>query len=403
MRRPVVLGGLLVVAVGCFLALRPTLDRLKEDARRMDRETDQVLAKAGDLAQRTSAVEALQAATAANPSDANAWMQLASAAQEAGRIDVALEAARKAVALGPTDPTPLLALADIQQRGRRYDEAIATYRLLLSREPHLPRAVAGLSFIYLAMGWTLEARDLLEAALRTHPKERPLRTALALASIQHNDFKRAESLLLELRKEDPSDPSLWGALTDMYLKASRPADALSVLKTARETQGDDPRIAVGLAQAYLAMGKAADAASACADAQRSGNTPPALQWHHAVALQRLGKAAESLRELEALYAQEPEFDGLRLMLGQSLVRAGRREEGKRLLDAHRAGLAKANRRAQASLRVSMNPKDAQAHLAMARIYSEEGNDGRMRAEANRALELNPGLEEASRLLAEARP
>ncbi len=403
MRRPIVLAVALGVLGAAWLGLRPTLERMRADARRIETETDRMVEQARTASGKSSAVEVARRAAEANPTDVAGWMQLATAAQEAGQVDDALSAAAKAVGLNPADPIPQLALADIQQRARRYDEAIATYRGLLSREPNLPRAVAGLSYIYLALGWTIDATKLLEAALKVHPKDRPLRTALALASVQHNDAKRAESLLLELRAESPEDPSLWGALTDMYFKASRPGDALKILEAASKQYPDDPRIPAGLAQAYLALGKADDARKVSSDALASGNTIPSLHWHLAMALQRLGRHAESLAQLERLYALEPEYDGLRLVLGQALVRAGRKDDGQKMLAEHRSRTTRANRRSQASLRVSMNPKDAAAHLEMARIYSEEGNDGRMRAEATRAKELNPRLGEADQLLAKERP
>lgn len=403
MRRAIVLPGLLVGLLVCWLALRPTLERMRADARRIDAETEAMLARSREQDSRQSTLATAQAAVDANPDDVAALLQLASVAQEAGQVETALDAASRAVRQNPSDSVPALALADIQQRSKRYDEAIATYRGILSREPDLPRAVAGLSFIYLALGWTFDASNLLEAALKAHPDDRPLRTALALASIQHNDFQRAEKLLKGLEREQPDDPALWGAMADMYLKASRPADALAILKMAHVSHANDPRLATGIAQAQLALGKAAEAERVASEALAAGNRTPALRWHRAIALNRLGKQDQALAELEALYALEPEFEGLRLMLGQALVRAGRKAEGQGMLAAHRSGVAKAAVRSRASLKVSMNPKDAEAHLAMARIYADEGNEGRMRAEARRALELNPNLAAAKGLLEGARP
>jgi len=403
MRRPVALAVALGALAVAWLGLRPTLERMRAEARRIETETDQMVAQAQTAGAKSTAVDVARRAAEANPTDVAGWLQLATAAQEAGLTDDALSAASKAVALNPVDPITQLALADIQQRARRYDEAIATYRGLLSREPNLPRAVAGLSYIYLALGWTIDANNLLEAALKAHPKDRPLRTALALACVQHNDAKRAESLLLGLRSESPEDPSLWGALTDMYFKASRPADALTVLEGASKQFPDDPRIPAGISQAFLALGKASDAERVAERALAGGNAIPSLRWHRGMALQRLGRHGESLEELETLYRAEPEYDGLRLVLGQALIRAGRKGEGQKMLAEHRALTARANRRSQASLRVSMNPKDAAAHLEMARIYAEDGNDGRMRAEASRAKELNPTLTEVDQLLSKERP
>ena len=403
MRRAIVLLGLLVGLLICWLALRPTLERMRADARRIDAETEAMLARSREQDSRQSTLATAQAAVDANPSDVAALLQLASVALEAGQVETALDAASRAVRQNPSDSVPALALADIQQRSKRYDEAIITYRRVLAAEPHQPRAVAGLSFIYLAMGWTIDATDLLEAALKAHPDDRPLRSALALASIQHNDFQRAEKLLKGLEREQPDDPALWGAMADMYLKASRPADALVIFEKARLSQSSDPRWAVGIAQAQLAMGKAAEAEKVAAEALAAGNETLALRWYRAIALNRLGKPDQALTELEALYSAEPEFEDLRLMLGQALVRAGRKSEGQAMLSAHKAASTKAAIRSRVILKVSMNPKDARAHLAMAKVYEQEGSDGRMRAEASRALELEPGLDEAKSILAKERP
>jgi len=293
---------------------------------------------------------------------------------------------------------PLLAKADILQRAHRYDAAIEAYRALLAIEPNLPRAVAGLALIYLSMGWTAEARDLLDRAVLAHPGDRPLRTALALACVQHNEIAKAEGLLLGLQADAPDDPAVLGPLADLYLKASRPKEALSVLERARARFGDDPRIATGIAQACLAIGDADRAERECAAALRGAPSATPLLWQRALALQRLGRSAEATRVLEAVHGLEPSHESVRLLLGQAWIRAGKRKEGAELLAEHRAAVASASVRARASLKVSMNPRDAEAHFAMARIHRENGETGRMRAELRRVLEIDPKSRLARRWL-----
>ena len=382
-----------------FVALRPALQRMGENARSIDRETDRIEARADRGGVVAAALAKARDAAKATPSNPSAWIDLAGAAQDAGFPDEALSAVAEAARLRPGDPLPLLAKADILQRAHRYDEAIAAYRALLEVEPNLPRAVAGLALIYLSMAWTAEARDLLEAAVAVHAGDRPLRTALALACIQHNEFARAEGILLGLQADAPDDPTVQGPLADLYLKASRPKEALAVLERIRKRFGDDPRIATGIAQACMALGdaKRAESESAAGLSKAPGAVP--LAWQRALALQRLGRTDEATRVLESIHATAPDHESVRLLLGQAWIRAGKRSEGAALLAEHRAATAKASRMARASLKVSMNPKDPAAHLEMARLHREAGETGRMRAELRRVLELDPGSHEARGMLA----
>lgn len=389
MRRPVVLLVCLGAVSVAFLAMRPALRRMGESARSIDRETDRMVAEAGRDGALADALKRARAAAQASPSDPAVLVEWAGAAQDAGLPDEALEAIGRAERLRPGDPMPLLAKADILQRAHRYDEAIDAYKSLLKVEPNLPRAVAGLALIYLSMAWTAEARDLLERAVAMHGGDRPLRTALALACVQHNEFAKAEGILLGLQADAPADAAVQGPLADLYLKASRPKDALTVLERARARFGDDPRIATGIAQACLALGDARRAEAEAAKGLRSAPGTIPLEWQRALALQRLGRAEEATALLASIHARDPDHESVRLLLGQAWIRAGKRSEGAALLAEHRKGTAAAAARARASLKVSMNPRDPAAHLAMARIHRAEEATGRMRAELRRVLELDP--------------
>lgn len=397
-RRPLVLVGALAAVGAVFLALRPTLERMRAETRRIDQETAQALEQAQKVSQARGGLEDARRAVALRPDDPAAQLALAAAAQSAGQTDEARAAAQAAARLLPGDPTPTLALADIAQRARRYDEAIDLYRDALKASPNLPRAVSGLGLIYLTLGWTLDARTLLEAAVDAHPDDRPLKTALALACVQHSEFARAERLLLELRADAPDDPTLWGALSDLYLKASRPKEAIPILQAARAKDPADIRPLVGLAQAHLAAGDLAAAEKAAGDGLALDPKNLPLHYHLALILQRTGRPADALPHLETVHAAAPDFENVRLLLGQAWIRAGRADEGRRLLDAYRRASADSTRRTRVNLQVSMKPRDPQAHLEMARIYQRENSVGRMRAELRRVLELRPGDPEATRLL-----
>ena len=92
-----------------------------------------------------------------------------------------------------------LALADIYERLRRHYEAMEIYRAILKRSPGTVAAVNRLSWLYISYGWTVDARALLEPAVKANPDDPHLAVELALTYLQTHDFQRCEQLLLRIR------------------------------------------------------------------------------------------------------------------------------------------------------------------------------------------------------------
>ena len=87
------------------------------------------------------------------------------------------------------------------------------------------------------------------------------------------------------------------------------------------------------------------------------------------------------------------------MLGQLYLRTARVAEGGKLLREYQANHDQSREYARISLLLASKPRDPAAHFEMARHYAASSKPERAVVELHRALELNPQLDEARRMLA----
>jgi tetratricopeptide (TPR) repeat protein len=401
-RRYLLLASLLGVAV-LYLALLPRLRQMTAETERLKRQTRAGQKEAVQLAGRRRALDDARARVERDPRDGQARLELATRLSEAGQIDEAARHAQAAADLLPRDPAPLLIRADIDRRARRYVEAVDAYRGALARAPSHQQALTGLALLYVSFGWPREAEALLEPAIRAAPQNPYLKVTLAAAYSQHESYGDAEKLLIEVRRLVPEDVSLWSPLANLYMAMRRERDVVAVAQDVLAQSPGDVAMLNELGQAYYQLHEIPQAQAALR--QVLDKDPENVPAHYYLALcaRSLHQPDAAIRELESVLRRDPGYEQTRLFLGRLYLASNRTAEGRQLLAAFQSEQTHALARSRAMLRVANQPRDADAHRRLARLYREQGDRPHMRVELRKVLELAPADAEARRMLEESDP
>jgi tetratricopeptide (TPR) repeat protein len=399
-RTYLLLAGLIVIGL-VYLLLRPSLDRMRAETARIDRET---AAKQTAIQTATSAsdeLKAAQAAAEARPTDGAAQLNYAARLSAAGQFDEAASRAETAAQRMPDSPDPLLMLADIGLKAKWYDRAMQADEAAIRRFPGDTRPIIGLGWIYSTFGWAVEARDLLSKAAARTPDNAQLQVALALADLQSGDAVKAAAILSELRKRQPQEARLWSPLADVYLKAGKTAQALEVTRAALAQMPGDVQLLNGLGRELYATGDLANAAAAFR--QIIAAVPANIEAHYqlALCLKRDNHPADAAHELEMVAKTDPDYQQTALLLGQIYVQQGRTAEGRQLMQRYQQQQQKSDANAKANVRLLSTPYNADAHYKMALVYRDQPDIPRMIGELYRTLQLQPAHAGAKQLYAEA--
>jgi len=398
--------GLLFTLAIVYVMLQPNLRAIQAKTERMRREhahqqePPSVRATANDPAK---ALEAARAAVRETPNSAEANLHLASRLVATGAKEEALQYAETAVRLAPHDDRAMQALGDLYERMRRLYEARQFYRKVLEREPDNAVAIDRLGWLYISFGWSKEACDLLQPAVRTHPHHAHMKVALALALMQTHEFQLSEKLLQTVRAEYPDRPDLWLPLVDLYMKRSNNDKAIAVLRKGLQLRHDDQLMLQTLAQAQFDSGDIADSTITWNRLLTLAPDSAAVHFGLALIYQKEGRAADAIQELDALARLGNPYGQARLVRGQLYLQTGRAAEGARLMREYQEALARTQELARVSVLLVSKPTDPDVHLQMARIHLHENDIPRMIVELHRTLELDPANAQAKHLLAQASP
>lgn len=388
---------LLAVAAATYLILLPRLRQMQSETARIETETARRTAAANN-APVPNADPAVRAADAA-PNDAAAQLNAARALSDARRYPEAESRAREALRIKPDSLDAAILIGDLRHRQKDYYGAIQAYRAILKRAPGEPRASAALGSLYIALGWTQDAVTLLQDAIRKNPSNLPLKVALAMACVQHDDFAPAESLLREVKTAAPDQPALWSPLVPVSIDAHHYADAIAYAREVLSRTPNDPRMHAELGRALLESGQIDPAA---VEFQKALSLDPESTSAHtglARCYARQGKRAEAMAECEAALRIQPGLTTAKRLLGQLYLQSGRKEEGARLVAEAEAQTEKTKLATRVGYLLSNKSGDADAHWRMAQAYRDRGDVPRETVELRRALELNPNHQQARQALA----
>jgi predicted Zn-dependent protease len=302
-------------------------------------ELEEVLAIVQQRQYQRFAVELLNLVHRGHPDSVLILEALTPAALADLELDIAWQCLDPWLERAPNDERPRLMKGELLERFRNRNGAIALYREAVRLAPDNPEARLRCGWLAHEMRSTAEAAEHFDWLFRRQPQDPEVRRGLAKVRQAQGQSDEARALLDGLLKEYPDDVQVLAARGEIELEASNPKLAERWLRPAAAGANGDPRI---LYQWAL-----------CLEQQnRPKESAEALQrFHHAEEDHK--KLAELRQELVS-HSRDP---GIRLQIGQIMMRNGLEREGRRWLET--------------ALR--QDPWHVPTHQALADHYERNGN------------------------------
>ena len=300
------------------------------------------------------------------PDDVAALDQLASMQEITGDLVGAVSTRTKMAELAPTDPAPLVRLASLQAMTKHDPDAIESLRKALALKPELIEAQAALVSVYnrqhateealkivkqvqkqrpaSAVGYLMEADVLMEAGKEDRAIQ-ALREAFSversgqvlirvLAKLQKtgNGAAEAKKLSDAWLKENPKDGIVRLYLGDLALSQKRYDEARTRFEGLLELAPGNPVVLNNLA--WLAAQRNDPQALKLAEqAYAAAPNNAAVLDTYGVILVDSGQGEKGIKLQQQAVAAAPLAVDLRLNLAKSLVKAGRKPEARKELEA----------------------------------------------------------------------
>ena len=396
-RRVFVLVVMVVALAALWLFTLPLRARLARETAQANTEAQQRQREEAATREKQVALSQALQAVSTHPDDPTRQLQLSSVYARQGDYPNAISAARAAERLAPASAAPHAALGDLYNRTGALDLAQDELEKAISLRPNDTAAVALLAYQELYLGWTHQAETLLRRSLASAPQNANLHATLGLVAFQEHDLATAERELLETHRLDPTDPSVYPPLFDVYQNWKKPSDAMRVIDEALMRRPDDAGLLARKAQAFLDLGDYGHAIETANQTLQVDENNTNAVYVRALAERAQGNRAAAIRDLQQVADKNPAAQTL-IQLGRLYMEAGDEASGRRYLDQGQRAQAALTAVAHDIADVNARPNDPSTHLAAARSYAQVHEDARAIVELKQTLKLRPGDASAKALL-----
>ncbi len=218
----------------------------------------------------------------------------------------------------------------------------------------------------------IEAIQLLEMGLQSHPQSEKLKQQLGTLLVQTGRANEGAQLLEGIQAKRPHQPEILSQLAEARIRESKFSAAVSLLMDAIWHRPQDGQLRNQLAQALLREGHYQQALQ---EARRSVELDPLHAGYrrlYSLLLDVTGYHNEAYDELKMVHRLSPEDTSILFQLGEKERMAGRLEE------------------AQQSLQLAsrLDPENPLYHSALAQLLEQLGETGRSREEAEKSRDLS---------------
>ncbi|QBB71252.1 tetratricopeptide repeat protein [Pseudolysobacter antarcticus] len=201
---------------------------------------------AGKLQQAATSLNALNAAT---PADPRIYLAAAMLARAANNPKQEIASLQHAVAISPSWPPGHLELAKVYSRLARHDDAVATANRAVELVPKDLTVLEVAVAVAHAAGDTLTGRRHLQAAFALKPTDTRITKALGICLIALGDYRDAEAHWRNALVQDPDDWFVLGWLGACLIGLDRKEEAVEVLQRAIALSPGNPTLTFYLAVA----------------------------------------------------------------------------------------------------------------------------------------------------------
>ena len=295
------------------------------------------------------------------------------------------------------DRDALHLLAWLEERAQRYDEAIATYRRIMSveRGDALVDAATRLADVCERAGRLLDAREGLERIRQMAPQNEPARQRLLRLYEETGQFRELADVSIELARitqdQEEKFQHLVRAGTFLLDMGTEPELALEPLEEALTMKPTDLDVVALLADTYTATGRTRDAAAVLSRtiaAHRGRRSRELGTLHHRLArvAQADGDRIGEVQSLTTALDMDPQNGVAASELAVAAMEVGQWDVASRAL------------RAITMLKTDAPMPKAIAYQHLGEIAHQQGDQKRAVVMLKRAVDEDPGLQEARDLL-----
>ena len=247
----------------------------------------------------------------------------------------ALQAATTLQTLQPGSATGFFLAGVAQQAQANVDEARKSYEQALAVDPRSLEALMALARLDLAAGAPAQALARYTAAVKAQPAAPLPYRGQAVAYVAMGDTDRAIEALKVGLEPTRYDAELTVDLANLYERRGRHDDAIALYGTALERNPGDMAVANNLAMLLVTHRSDAGSLERAGKLVEgfAGSENPALLDTYGWVLFKRGRAAEAIVPLEKAVAKAPDAQELRYHLGMAQLKAGKKDEGRKNLEA----------------------------------------------------------------------
>src|SRR5947207_1248515 len=303
-------------------------------------------------------------------------------------LDQAREELRRAVDLAPRDAAFHAALGQFLSETQDLDAAVAQLREAAALAPDRAEHAYNLGLALRLAGKLREAEAQFQRALGLDSHHALAWRALGLVRRQNGEYRAAADALQHSVDGNPGDAQARPLLATVLLKLDRADEATRELREAIRLDPAMTEARVTLAQTLARAGRMAEAREQQAEVRRI-NAEDADHGRALVLLQtaadriQRGEVTPAIDDLREAAALNPRFAETHYQLGLALARSG----------AHAEDAEASFRRA-----IELDPGRAAAHYQLGLLLARRDRAGAA-GELQAALAAEPGLAEAHRALA----
>jgi putative PEP-CTERM system TPR-repeat lipoprotein len=266
------------------------------------------LAKAQIAQGQTSAAAiTLRRALELRPTFTSARFALGQLDLASGRVDASLRAAWRLQDEAPDSPQGLVLEGDVHRYEGRWQHARAAYERAWNVQPSA-ELLLRLQEALTALGRDGEARERMQAWLREHPADVPVRKRLADSLLVSGSLAEAKEAYLAALELTPDDVAILNNLAWIGFKRDEPT-ALSYAERAYKLKPSEPDVLDTLAQIVARRGDWMRARQLMVSALSLAPDRPDIRFRLAQLLAEAGNQGEALKELRTVVERGESFAG----------------------------------------------------------------------------------------------
>ena len=249
----------------------------------------------------------LQAALERDPKNTSLKGELIRVEADIGGLEAGLAKARRFANEDPGNSIYDVVSAELYENAGRKSEAIALADQVAGTQPTDDDLTLALFRLYTRADDPTKAEGVLNARLKTDPKDFAIRSVLAGFYLEQKKYDPAIAEYARLVAERPADPAALNNLAWLYQRQGNLPKARELAERALAAAPAAAQIGDTLGWILLAQGETDKAVAHLSAASSAAPRNPDIQYHLAVALQRVGRRADAQAMLEALLGSGVSF------------------------------------------------------------------------------------------------